>query len=195
MTEADDSKWVSLAEAARAAEEALERFEALVTSVRKIDLNSEKSILHAGKMLSEAVAVQARIAEVLSPLARAFSQAQQRELAAAQHLQACAERIHERTELFASLMEGVRAVGSDAIEVSVLLKAPTGGESVSQSEFEQRIADALARMDTAVARAKELRQRAREAGLNDVARQAESLEQQLLAARGKLKQGPKSDLN
>lgn len=192
MTEPDDPKWVSLAEAARAAEDELERFEALVASIRKIDLNSEKSILHAGKVLSEAVSVQARIAEVLSPLARAFSRAQQRELAAAEHLQACAERIHERTEMFASLMEGVRALGSDAIEVTVLLRSAAAGDDVG--DFGKRVADAAARMDAAVTRAKELHQRAREAGLNDVARQAESLEQQLVAARGKLKHGAKSDL-
>jgi hypothetical protein len=196
MTERDDAKWVSLAEAARAAEEELELFERLVASVRKIELTSEKSILRAGKALSEAVATQARIAQVLAPLARAFSQAQQRELSAAEQLQACAEQIHQRTELFASLMEGVRAVGTDAIEVTSLLKSATGGGTDgAEAEFDQRIAEAVARMDAAVERAKELHRIAQEAGLDDVARQAHSLEQQLTSARGKLKLGGKATLN
>jgi len=196
MTERDDAKWVSLAEAARAAEEELELFERLVASVRKIELTSEKSILRAGKALSEAVATQARIAQVLAPLARAFSQAQQRELSAAEQLQACAEQIHKRTELFASLMEGVRAVGTDAIEVTSLLKSAAGGGTDGpEVEFDQRIAEAVARMDAAVERAKELHRIAHEAGLDDVARQAHSLEQQLNSARGKLKLGGKPTLN
>ena len=198
MTERDDAKWGSLAEAARAAEEELEQFEGLVAAVRKIDLNSEKSILRAGKALGEAIAVQARIAQALAPLAQAFTQAQQRELSAAEQLQACAEQIHERTELFASLMEGVRAVGGDALEVTSLLKSATGsvGETAGADEdFDKRVAEALARMDAAVERAKELHRLAREAGLNDVARQADSLEQQLTSARGKLRQGGRSDLN
>ena len=196
MTEQDDAKWVSLAEAARAAEEELELFERLVASVRKIELTSEKSILRAGKALSEAVATQARIAKVLAPLARAFSQAQQRELSAAEQLQACAEQIHQRTELFASLMEGVRAVGTDAIEVTSLLKSAAGGGADGpEAEFDRRIAEAVARMDAAVARAKELHRIALEAGLDDVARQAHSLEQQLNSARGKLQLGGKAKLN
>jgi hypothetical protein len=197
MSEREDAKWVSLAEAARAAEEELELFERLVASVRKIELTSEKSILRAGKALSEAVATQARIAQVLAPLARAFSQAQQRELSAAEQLQACAEQIHQRTELFASLMEGVRAVGTDAIEVTSLLKSTAGaGTGGTEIEFvDQRIAEAVARMDAAVARAKELHRIAREAGLDDVARQAHSLEQQLTSARGKLLAEGKAKLN
>lgn len=196
MTERDDAKWVSLAEAARAAEEELELFERLVASVRNIELTSEKSILRAGKALSEAVATQARIAQVLAPLARAFSQAQQRELSAAEQLQACAEQIHQRTELFGSLMEGVRAVGADAMEVTSLLKSAAGdGPNGTEADFDQRIAEAVARMDAAVARAKELHRIAREAGLDDVARQAHSLEQQLTSARGKLHLGGKARLN
>jgi len=198
VTERDDDKWVSLAEAARAAEEELERFEALVATVRKIELNSGKSIARAAKALGEAVAVQARIAGALAPLARAFSQAQQRELAAAEHLQASAVQIHERSELLTTLMEGVRAVGSDALEVTSLLKAATepGSEGGSpEVEFESRLARALGRMDSAVERAKELHRVAREAGLVEVARQAHTLEQQLSSARGKLKQGGPSNLN
>jgi hypothetical protein len=198
VTERDDPERVSLADAARAAQEELERFEALVASVCKIDLNSEKSILRAAKALGDAVAVQARIAEVLAPLARAFSQAQQRELSAAEDLQACAVRIHERTELIQALMQGVRAVGSDAMEVASLIKAATGPESGGGSqgpEFESRVAEALGRMDAVVERARNLHRSAREAGIDDVARQAQSLEQQLAAARSKLVRGRKSELN
>jgi hypothetical protein len=198
MTDRDDTEPASLTDAARAAQEELERFEALVASVRKIELTSEKSIIRASKVLADAVAVQARIAEALAPLARAFSRAQQRELGAAEALQACAVLIHERTELLTSLMEGIRAVGSDALEVTTLLKAATGSESgpgTTEHEFDARVAEALGRMDSAVERAKELHRRAREAGLGEVARQAQSLEQQLISARGKLKLGDKIALN
>jgi hypothetical protein len=196
--ERDDTKRVSLAQAALAAQEELERFEALVATVRKIELNSEKSIVRAAKALGDAVAVQARIAEVLAPLAQAFSQAQQRELAAAEQLQESAVEIHRRTELLTTLTERIRTLGNDALEVTSLLQAATdqGNEGMSsEANFQSRTAQALDRMDAAVERAKELHRVAREAGLGDVARQAQSLEHQLSSARGKLRQGGNSNLN
>jgi hypothetical protein len=91
-------------------------------------------------------------------------------------------------------MESVRAVGADALEVTSLLRSAAIAEG-AEAEFDQRLAEALAKMDSAVARAKEIRRAALEAGLTDVARQADSLEQQLASARGKLKQGGKPVLN
>src|ERR1051325_2768579 len=108
MAERDDEAGdvPSLARAAQAAEQELERFEGLVAALRKIELGSEKSIVRAGKTLSEAVGAQERIAQVLSPLAQAFAHAQTREQVAANQLHACAEEIQKRSALFASLLEG-----------------------------------------------------------------------------------------
>ena len=71
-----------LVRAAQALEDDIVRLEAVHKSLRKIRLNSEKSITRAAKELNDAVALPERLATGLQALAAAMAQMQARQQAA-----------------------------------------------------------------------------------------------------------------
>ncbi|HEY3234104.1 MAG TPA: hypothetical protein VGJ84_05280 [Polyangiaceae bacterium] len=182
----------NLGAAAADMESEIERFEGLTSALSKIELNSEKSLLRASRTLNEAMAAHQRIADRLPALAAAFAATQKRQQQAAELLQSCAEQLQKRTATFASLAKGLAALGDEALRVTELLKSVTDGESApfsgnGGSEIPGGLNAVIQRMDAAVEQARQLHRRALEDGIADLARQADSVYQQLAAARAKLR--------
>ncbi len=182
----------TLSDAAAAAESEIASFEALTASLRKIELTSEKGLLKATRKLNEAIAAQGRIAGCLPALLAAFSAAQRREQAAAELLEACAQQIQKRTAAVAALMQGLAALGQEAVGITVMLQSLGAAEHAADSanggsDVGERLHAIFDRMDAAVLHARELHRRAVDEGVSDVARQADSLHQQIAAALTKLR--------
>jgi hypothetical protein len=181
----------SLTEAATTVEDELGHFEELARSVKKIELNSEKSLARAGRALSDAIACHERIVAGLRALGQAVGGAQQRQQAAATSIEGSAQHVQKRITEFSELAGGLAALGEEARLITVQLQelagTPESGEAPAPAERSVRLEDVALRMDEAVEKARALHRRAVEGDMTDIARQADSLQQQLDAARRRLR--------
>jgi hypothetical protein len=167
-----------LVRAAQALEDELAKLEALSRSVRKIHLDSEKSITRAAKELNEALALPDRLAEGLRALAAAMHQMQERQQAALAPLAASATDLQRRMQKLGEHMQTFAALGASAGEATALLQS----KRETSSTFED-VEAALAKIAEG---ARALFEAARADDFPDVARQADALRQRVSALRGRL---------
>jgi len=164
-----------LSEAALALDRELRRFEELAAQAAKVKLNSEKSLERATDALTRAAESQDRIHANVQQLVAAVAAARQRQETEAAALMARAEQISARRKEFAELLQRMAGLGEMARAIqNALREGPSGLEDVQGPM--QRIADEAA----AIAHD------AQEKDMEDVARQADVLRQQVLAARNKV---------
>lgn len=183
---------VSISEAATEVEVELDRFEQLAQSLARLEINSEKSLARAGRSLAEALDCHARIVERLTALGAAMIGAQERQQRVTRSIEESAGRVQRRSAEFGDLVTGLTALGEEARAITELLHklAPAPGapkDTAASPDFASRFEEAIARMDRAVDHARELHKRAITVDMADVARQADSLHQQLSAARNRLR--------
>jgi hypothetical protein len=155
-----------LGAAALALDQELRRFEEMAAAVGRAPLNTQKGLEQAARATRDAAASQGRFAEHLKTLVEAVSAARERQANAAAAINARVTEIDARATLFAALRERFAQLGLRAGEVAV----------------EQ----ALSGLGVVVEDAQKLAQDAREADAQDVARETDTLRQQVLSARNKL---------
>jgi chromosome segregation ATPase len=179
-----------LGEAAETLEATLRRFEELTTGACKIALNSEKNLARAARAINEAAASQERIASALGVLVKHINAAQVRQQTTSERVFARAKEIQERTREFESLMKELISVGEEAGAITSELQRLTengiGAEQNGKHSLEPVLSSVQQRMTQAAARAQDVERRAREGGMHEVVRHADSLRQQIEAAREKL---------
>jgi hypothetical protein len=187
-----------LLDAAEAFESELKRFARLTDSARKGPLGSQKALERAAESLKEVAdceeQMQAHARELMAALAAARDQQQ----AQADLLQRRAEEIRQRTNVYAELMKRFEALGKDAADLNAMgqrlsTKKRALGEDGADAadmakdpELAAGLRELSDRMGDVGDIAHRLETAAREAEFEDIARQAESLRQQLLAARNKV---------
>ena len=180
----------NLADAAENLETALRRFEELTLGACKIRLNSEKNLARAARSINEAAASQERIAQALSVLVKHINTAQGRQQGTSEKVYARAKEIQDRTRDFETLMKELIAVGEEAGSITSELQRLTESGDLSQQNGKSDLKPVLAtieeRMAQAVVRARDVERRAQRDELTDVVRHADSLRQQIEAARSKL---------
>lgn len=179
----------SLGEAAEALEATLRRFEELTAGACKVQLNSEKNLARAARAINEAAASQERIASALGVLVKHINAAQVRQQTTSEQVFARAKEIQERTREFEALMKELIAVGEEAGAITSELQRFTEhgvGEQNGKQSLKPLLSEVQERMTTAAARAQDVERRAREGGMHEVVRHADSLRQQIEAARAKL---------
>jgi chromosome segregation ATPase len=165
--------------AAGALEDELEKLEALSRAVRKIRLDSEKSISKAARELNEAVAMPERLGERLRTLAAAMQEMQQRQQAALEPLAVRATEIQQRMQLLGEHMQAFARLGESAGQLTALLRSE---QRQSPSALEQ----VEAQLAQIAEGARALFDQARADDFPDVARQADALKQRIAALRGRL---------
>jgi len=170
---ADDK--VGLGAAAAALEAELHRFEQLAELAARLELKSQKNLERAVRATEDAAAAQARVADRVRDLVEQIAQARERQESQSRNLEDRAKEIQSRRELLEALLARFAALGTEAAEVNALLKQ--GG----------RVADAEERLGRVAASAEELLRDAERDGFEDAVRQADSVRQQSLSARNKLK--------
>ncbi|HEX9574556.1 MAG TPA: hypothetical protein VF994_10695 [Myxococcales bacterium] len=166
---------VGLGAAAAALEAELRRFEQVTDLAARLDLKSRKNLERAARAAQEAAEAQARVAERVVALVEQIAHARQRQEAQAAQLEERARQIQFRRELLDALLARFARLGDEAAEVNALLKQ---GGRVDQAEE---------RLGHVAASAEELLRDAERDGFEDAVRQAESVRQQSLSARNKLK--------
>jgi len=186
-----------LVEAAAALEHELQRFENAVETARQSRLMSGRALQRSATALQDAAQSEARIGAARQGLLAAITLARERQVAAAARLVERGEEIKARAGILQDLLERRDALGVVGAEINATLQNPTtdgdapsnGGaepEALSESAPEDPISTALARMGQAADDAKALAQSAKQADFPDIAQEADSLRQQILAARNKL---------
>jgi DNA repair exonuclease SbcCD ATPase subunit len=164
-----------LSEAALALDRELRRFEELAEQAARLKLTTEKSLERATEALTRAAESQDRIHGHVQQLVAAVGTARQKQEADAAALMARAQQIAARRKEFADVLQRMAGLGQMAKEVQDALQAGPGG-----------IDDVQARMQKIADEAAEIGRTAQEKEMEDVARQADSLRQQVLAARNKV---------
>jgi hypothetical protein len=180
----------SLADAAESLENALRRFEELTVGACKVRLNSEKNLARAARAINEAAASQERIGHALHALVQHINVAQTRQQSTSERVFERAKEIQERTREFEGLMKELIAVGEEAgaitSELQRLNEATPPNTENGSSQLKPVLEAIALRMEQAAVRAKDVEERAIRGDLADVVRHADSLRQQIEAARSKL---------
>jgi chromosome segregation ATPase len=164
-----------LSEAAMALDHELRRFEDLAGQAAKIKLNTEKNLERATEALSRAAESQDRINTQVQKLVAAVSHARQKQESDAAALMARAQEIAARRAQFAQVLQRMGGLGQMAKEVQELLR-----------EGNPKLDEVLARMQKVADDAADIGKSAQDQEMEDLARQAEVLRQQVLAARNKV---------
>jgi hypothetical protein len=165
--------------AAEALEQEVVTLEGLSRSVRKMALNSEKSISRATKELNEVLSLPERLASKLGALAIAMESMQLRQQAALEPLASRAVEIQERVRLLGAHMHAFSELGKAAGEVTALLQSKAGDDSTV-------LADVKAQLTKIVEGATALHESARSDDFPDIAREADALKQRVAAARRRM---------
>jgi chromosome segregation ATPase len=167
-----------IVQAAETLEGELVRLETLARAAQKHRLDSEKNITRAAKELSEALALPERMAAGLRSLGLAMQQMEARQQAALEPLALFANEIQARMQKLAEHMQSFAALGQAAAEATALLQA--GGERTALLE------GAKAQLNRIADDARALFEAARADDFPEVAREADTLKQRLLALTRKL---------
>ncbi len=164
-----------LAEAAFALDHELHRFEELAEQAARVKLNTEKSLERATDALTRAAESQDRIHAQVQKLVAAVASARQKQEADAAALVERAREIAARRKEFAVLLQRMGGLGDAAREMQDLLRAGPG-----------KIDEVITRMQQVAEEAADIARAATEGDMEDLARQADVLRQQVLAARNKV---------
>jgi ABC-type transporter Mla subunit MlaD len=182
-----------LTAAADTLERELERHAALAAELQRESLDSEKSLRRAGRVLATLRDTEARLAELLAALVDAIAAARDRQQAQADAAAACAGRISERSDVLNALLQRWNTIGEEAAALTRLVQRGgdpgegngTPAPAATVDEVEQRLGRLA---DTC----QELAGAALAGAFADLAKQADGLRQQLLAARHKIRLARKS---
>lgn len=180
-----------LAEAARALERELLRFEELAESARRMSLDTRKGIERAARSTTEAAEAQQRVSVALGSLIAAIAAARDRHEATATALAARGEEIKRRAEQlgelfqrFAGLAEEGRGINLLVQETATLQRDAATPEQIG--EVVTAMDEVEGRMGRLADEARELAQAATAAGIADLAEQADGMRQQVTAMRNKV---------
>lgn len=176
-----------LTEAAAALEAELKRFEELSAAARKVPLDSEKNLGRAARALSETADSQERTAVLVRALVEAINRARDHQQQTAETLLARAEELKAQTENLEELLGRFKTLGADAREIQALVQQASERGAARDIDGALAVLDrAREKIDGIASRATDLAADAKQKGIADVEREADSLRQQLLAARNKL---------
>jgi DNA repair exonuclease SbcCD ATPase subunit len=164
-----------LSEAALALDRELRRFDDLAEQAARLELNTEKNLERATEALTRAAESQDRIHAHVQRLVAAVGAAREKQESDARALMARAEEIAGRRKQFAEVLQRMAGLGAMARDVQEALKTGPGALDEVQSRMQQ-IAD----------EAGDILRAAQDRDMEEVARQAEVLQKQVLAARNKV---------
>jgi chromosome segregation ATPase len=175
-----------LAAAALALDEELERVEALAAAAARVPLTSERNLERAARTVNEAAQAQQRVGERIQTLVAALNTARERNEATVAALSARGAEVQQRHDELGALLQRFEALGQEAREISGAAQEISASAAAQPDETVARLHQIEARMGGVVDGARALAEAADAAGLDDLARQADGLRQQVLAARNKV---------
>src|SRR5256885_2334894 len=166
---------LTLGAAAAALDAELRRFEQIAELLSRLKLDSEKNLDRAIPATEEAAPSEEKVAAAVRDLVAAVARARERQEGQAKVVAERAREAGGRREELQTIIGRFVELGAEASAINGLLKE--GGN----------LGEAAERMERIAGSAKALRDDAETREFGEPARQAESLRQQLLSARTKLK--------
>ena len=179
-----------LVAAAEGLEAQLEHLEAIVAAARREPLNSQKHLQRAATTLNGVTQLEGKLREALARLVDAIGQAGGRQQTAMEELGQCAQVLEKRLGEFQELIARRDQFGAEAARVNNSIKT-----LLERGDLSSAVPQAISELAHVAAAGKELFAVAKERGFNDIAREADSVQQQLLGLRKKLMQlAPEHDV-
>ncbi|MGZ3424733.1 MAG: hypothetical protein ACXWUG_20610 [Polyangiales bacterium] len=175
-----------LTEAAAALEAELRRFEELSAQAKKIPLDSEKNLQRAAKALQEAANCQEQTANLVRALVETIGGARDRQQETANGLLARAEELKSQSDTLQELLARFRTLGEDARAIQQLVATANEQGKDDMNAALATLEEVKTRMESIASRATELANDAKDKGIVDIQREADSLRQQILSAKNKL---------
>jgi methyl-accepting chemotaxis protein len=189
MSKRQQSSSSELVDAAMAIEEELRRFESLAEEVRTSPLRSQKNLEKMGKLLNSVADCDERMVAHMRSLLGVLNGWRDRQQTLAAEVNSRAQELQERTKVYQSLMERFAALGQEAGALSTHMQELAGRTQQGQPMKAEEIISSLQmvneRMTEVAESAGRLASDAEAQDFADVARDADSLRQQLLAARNR----------
>jgi hypothetical protein len=179
-----------LVAAAQAFDDELAHFGRLAEPARKAPLNSQKNLQRVARTFLEIGEAENRLGEAAQNLMAALTAARQRQEQQAQALQTRAQEFEQRSAVAADLLKQYGSIGEQAAEINALVQGMAAKKVNGTPGADETLLPALrelrARMAKVAEGAQNLTTAAREADFDDIARQVDSLRQQIVAAEGKV---------
>ena len=175
-----------LTAAADALAEELSRYETLATGLARERLDSEKHLRRAAQALGELERSEERLGTRVATLVGAINEANARHATSAEAVRRQAIEIRRRGEVLGSLVERWKLLGEAAAQVNALVKT-LRDHLPEAAGLAEALADVETQLTALAGEAERLGATAEGEGFADLARQAESLRQQLLSLHGKLR--------
>jgi chromosome segregation ATPase len=175
-----------LQRAVQALDEELERFEQLAQSAQRTPLTSERNLEKAAQAINQAAESQQRVHGHIQALIEAISEARQKHDATAETLVKTRDEVQARGERYQAQLGRFAQLGKEAADISNFvrqlgqLKGRPNGEVVAQ------LGDVQERMTKVVDGATALEKEASDESMEDLARQCDSLRQQVQSALNKV---------
>jgi DNA repair exonuclease SbcCD ATPase subunit len=181
----------ALLAAAEAFDAELARFGRLAEGAGKGALESQRDLERAAELLREAAESEESLAARAQALMAALGRARDRQQTQAETVRRRADEIQGRTTVLADLLQRYEALGETAKELNGLGQRlaesqRAAADSPGDPTWRSGLKELYDRMTDLAAGVEELMNAARAAIFPDIARQAEGLRQQLLAARNKV---------
>jgi DNA repair exonuclease SbcCD ATPase subunit len=179
----------ALTTSAAGLEAELHRYVELAAAAVRVPLTSEKNLERATRAMSDAAECEKRVLEQVAALGQAITLAREAQQSSNASLNAHLEAISRRRLELDALLARFAALGEVARAMNEAMQKIAGykNDPYSPDEDMQRaLGEMAANMATAAGHAQELATEATGKSFEDLARQAESLRQQILAAKNRL---------
>ena len=176
-----DKKPSELVQATMALDEELAKVEHLAESAARVPLNSRRNLEKAARTTTEAAEAQTKVGEHIQSMMAALTEVRVKNEATVQALQTRSNEIQQKHEQLNGLLERFESIGKEAREITGMASTLT-----SESSPGEKLNELETRMAKIADDARALQADADAASWNDVARDADSLRQQVLSAKIKL---------
>jgi chromosome segregation ATPase len=173
-------------EAAQQLENDLSRFEDTIAAAEQLQINAEKRLLRAGRLLEACASHEAEIANHLQALANAMVAAQSRIQSCMERTAQLARRVEARAATRAQLVERIAELGRKAAALGSAAVQRQNGATPTATDLAEVLGAVAAGAEELLREAEQLARDASSSEWADVARDADSLHQQLKAARAKI---------
>ncbi|HEX4458191.1 MAG TPA: hypothetical protein VIA18_09475 [Polyangia bacterium] len=167
-------------------DEELARFDQLAQSARKIQLTSERNLEKAARAVNDAAESQRRVNEHIQGLIAAISEARTRHDAVATELLTTRDEVEARAERFQTQLARFGALGKEAADISAQVRELGAVKDQPNAQIVALLTSVKERMTGVVAGAVALAAEADAESMEDLARQCDSLKQQVQSALNKV---------
>ena len=175
-----EKKLSDLVAATTLLEDELVKVEHLAEAAARVRLSSRRNLEKAARTTAEAAESQTKVGEHIATLMAALNAVRVRNEATVQALQTRSDEIQKRSQELTDLLQRFDAIGLEAREITTIAQG-LGGEATGEKLLELE-----GRLGGIAESARGLWEQARDSDWSDVAGDADSLRQQVLAAKNKL---------